>query len=154
MQTINFNLNELKTKINSNNFRIPQFQRNFVWKEIDTRKLIDSIARNYPIGSQLILEVDKESQFDSRSLDFYTKKDENNNEYLEDNIDLQNQGKVSGSYLVLDGQQRLTSIARVFNDANEKKVYYFDLKKMYEIFIKGINSYEYDWILSLGPLSR
>ena len=42
----------------------------------------------------------------------------------------------SESYYILDGQQRLTSIVRVFLDAHPKRNYYFDLKKMYEIFDK------------------
>lgn len=33
---------------------------------------------------------------------------------------------------ILDGQQRTTSIARVFLNAHPKKCYYFDLKRMFE----------------------
>jgi len=50
----------------------------------------------------------------------------------------------SESYYVLDGQQRLTSIARVFLDAHPKRNYYFDLKKMYEVF----DSESPSWIVS------
>lgn len=35
---------------------------------------------------------------------------------------------------VLDGQQRLTSITRVFLNSNDKRAYYFDLKKMADNF--------------------
>ncbi len=37
----------------------------------------------------------------------------------------------SESY-ILDGQQRVTSIARVFLNADREKLYYFDLRKLYE----------------------
>jgi hypothetical protein len=45
---------------------------------------------------------------------------------------------------VLDGQQRLTSIARVFLNANPKKNYYFDLKQMLDMF-KGE---ETNWVIT------
>lgn len=50
----------------------------------------------------------------------------------------------SESYYVLDGQQRLTSIARVFLDAHPRRNYYFDLKEMHESFKKEKPS----WIVS------
>jgi hypothetical protein len=40
----------------------------------------------------------------------------------------------SESYYILDGQQRLTSIARVFLDAHPKRNYYFDLRQMHQKF--------------------
>ncbi len=54
MQTINFDIGQLLKKVRAGHFLIPQFQRDFTWKEGQTRLLIDSIARNYPIGSLLI----------------------------------------------------------------------------------------------------
>ena len=46
MQTINFDIGNLLKKIRAGHFLIPQFQRDFTWKEGQTRLLIDSIARN------------------------------------------------------------------------------------------------------------
>lgn len=50
----------------------------------------------------------------------------------------------SESYYVLDGQQRLTSLARVFLDAHPKRNYYVDLRRMHEVFASENPS----WIVS------
>lgn len=107
MQTINFDIGQLLKKIRSGHFLIPQFQRDFTWKEGQTRLLIDSIARNYPIGSLLILGKNDAVPLRSRKLDAdYPPK------FEQSNVEFDEPG--SESYYVLDGQQRLTSIARVF----------------------------------------
>lgn len=129
MQTINFDINQLLKKIRAGHFLIPQFQRDFTWKEGQTRLLVDSIARNYPVGSLLILGKNEAVPLKSRKLDAnYPPKiteEESTEEFDE---------PTSESYYVLDGQQRLTSIARVFLDANPSRNYYFDLKKMHYFF--------------------
>jgi hypothetical protein len=129
MQTINFDIGQLLKKVRAGHFLIPQFQRDFTWKEGQTRLLIDSIARNYPIGSLLILGKNDAVPLKSRKLDAaYPPKDQDS-EMLE-----RFDEPGSESYYVLDGQQRLTSIARVFLDAHPNRNYYFDLKRMYEEF--------------------
>lgn len=45
MQTITYDLPQLLKKIRAGLFLIPQFQRDFTWKEGQTKLLIDSIAR-------------------------------------------------------------------------------------------------------------
>lgn len=129
MQTINFDIGQLLKKIRAGHFLIPQFQRDFTWKEGQTRLLVDSIARNYPIGSLLILGKNKEVPLKSRKLDAtYPPKNG------DIDISISFDEPSSESYYVLDGQQRLTSIARVFLNAHPKRNYYFDLKKMHEVF--------------------
>jgi len=129
MQTINFDISQLLKKIRSGHFLIPQFQRDFTWKEGQTRLLVDSIARNYPVGSLLILGKNEEVPLKSRKLDAnYPPKV--GDEISTDGFD----EPTSESYYVLDGQQRLTSIARVFLDAHPKRNYYFDLNKMHHFF--------------------
>lgn len=49
--------------------------------------------------------------------------------------------KVEDEYYILDGQQRITSIARVFLNADPKKCYYFDLKKMLDSHEVGEDSW-------------
>lgn len=108
MQTINFDIGQLLKKIRAGHFLIPQFQRDFTWKEGQTRLLVDSIARNYPIGSLLILGKNKEVPLKSRKLDAtYPPKNG------DIDISISFDEPSSESYYVLDGQQRLTSIARV-----------------------------------------
>ncbi len=139
MQTINFDIGQLLKKIRAGHFLIPQFQRDFTWKEGQTRLLVDSIARNYPVGSLLILGKNDEVPLKSRKLNANypppTNDDDNSNKFDE---------PTSESYYVLDGQQRLTSIARVFLDAHPKRNYYFDLKTMHYHF-KDENP---SWIVS------
>ncbi|WGL60286.1 DUF262 domain-containing protein [Pigmentibacter sp. JX0631] len=153
MHSTSLHFQELIKKIKSNHFCIPEFQRPFVWKDFETRRLIDSIARNYPIGSLLILEVGKEKdkQFASRAIEACVLKDDEQDidDSVESNDDVLPQIE-NGSYYVLDGQQRLTSIARVFSNGYEKKVYFFDLKKMFEVFFDQNDSFEYDWIYSVN----
>ena len=129
MQTINFDIAQLLKKIRLGHFLIPQFQRDFTWKEGQTRLLIDSIARNYPVGSLLILGKNDEVPLKSRRLNAtYPPKTDD----AKESSNFEEAG--SESYYVLDGQQRLTSIARVFLDVHPKRNYYFDLKKMHEVF--------------------
>lgn len=139
MQTINFDIGQLLKKIRAGNFLIPQFQRDFTWKEGQTRLLIDSIARNYPCGSLLILGKNDEVPLKSRKLDaIYPPKSDD----IQNLMNFDEPG--SESYYVLDGQQRLTSIARVFLDAHPNRNYYFDLKEMHIMF-KSENP---SWIVS------
>lgn len=129
MQTINFDISQLLKKIRAGHFLIPQFQRDFTWKEGQTKLLIDSIARNYPIGSLLVLGRNDDVPLKSRKLDAnYPPKDDT--DISADSFD----EPTSESYYVLDGQQRLTSIARVFLDAHPDRNYYFDLNKMHCTF--------------------
>jgi len=139
MQTINFDISQLLKKIRSGHFLIPQFQRDFTWKEGQTRLLIDSIARNYPVGSLLILGKNEEVPLKARTLDALYPPKETGDESL-----VVFDEPTSESYYVLDGQQRLTSIARVFLDAHPKRNYYFDLNKMH-YFFKDENP---SWIVS------
>lgn len=139
MQTINFDIAQLLRKVKLGNFLIPQFQRDFVWKANQTRLLIDSISRNYPIGSLLILGKHESVNLKSRKLDAeYPPRDE----LLL--VDQESDGYNQDSYYILDGQQRLTSIARVFLDAHPNRNYFFDLKLMHEIF----NQEDFSWIVS------
>ena len=48
--------------------------------------------------------------------------------------------------MVLDGQQRLTSIARFFLNSDPKKNYYFDLEEMYENFSEVDADSSINWI--------
>ena len=139
MQTINFDIGQLLKKVRAGHFLIPQFQRDFTWKEGQTKLLIDSIARNYPVGSLLMLGKNESVPLKSRKLDAaYPPK---NTE--DDSIETFDE-PTAESYYVLDGQQRLTSIARVFLDAHPNRNYYFDLKKMHELF----SSENPSWIIS------
>lgn len=75
--------------------RLPGFQREFKWNAKDVRELFDSIARGYPIGTLLFWE----SEDSQTELSFGP-------------VRIQAQRNTQ-AWLILDGQQRLTSLIGV-----------------------------------------
>jgi hypothetical protein len=53
-------LSELLEELASGRLRIPKFQRPFVWRRDQMTDLLDSVYKQYPIGSLLIWETDQE----------------------------------------------------------------------------------------------
>lgn len=86
-------IEDLLRDVASGKIRVPQFQRNFRWQKKHILDLFDSIYRGYPIGSFLFWDTDKTdgsaARFGPVSLPASPKK----------------------AYLVIDGQQRLTTLA-------------------------------------------
>jgi len=78
---------------------LPQFQRNFVWARDDITDLLLSVFKGYFIGTFLLLRVEEGySPFGSRAI-----------------ASLNGQSPSSGPrWLILDGQQRITSLHYVF----------------------------------------
>lgn len=103
------------------NFRIPNFQRDFVWGVQNTETLIDSMIRQYPIGNFLLLSCgNNKLQLDYIDIDV----DKN---VFDDNKPLDND-----CYYVLDGQQRITSLIRTFFDADNNNLYCLNLTEFYK----------------------
>ncbi|MBU0500551.1 MAG: DUF262 domain-containing protein [Gammaproteobacteria bacterium] len=50
---------ELLNQVRSGKLRIPRFQRSYVWSRQQMTELLDSINRQYPIGSLLVWETDE-----------------------------------------------------------------------------------------------
>lgn len=97
---------EIIKGIDAKKYLLPSIQREFVWGVEQISKLFDSLMRDYPIGSFLFWEVEKEK---SKEFVFY--------EFLRDYHQLTNRhnekANLNGSEnvtAILDGQQRLTSI--------------------------------------------
>lgn len=106
-------LKELLSEIHSLTAVLPDFQRDFVWEPGATQELIVSIANNYPAGS--ILRVrDAKQVFAFREFEGAPKLDGRKH-----------------TFLVLDGQQRLTSLYQAFYGVGDHR-YYLDLKKLLE----------------------
>lgn len=135
-------MNQLLRKAKAGQFKLPQFQRDFVWNEAQVALLIDSIARNFPIGSLLLLEPSPEINLSTRSLQVAVLESES---FVEPSASKDESDKHEQFFtneqpteaqelLILDGQQRMTSIVRVLLNANPKKTYWFDLKLLYESF--------------------
>lgn len=106
-------LNQIKTE----KIVLPAIQRDFVWSEERTAKLLDSIMRGYPIGLVLLWETYRDIQYRTFIQDFK----EANSYSFRDNHK-QNQLK-----LVLDGQQRLQSLYVALYGTREGRRAYFDV---------------------------
>lgn len=76
--------------------RLPEIQRHYVWQATRVRDLLDSLYRGYPSGSVLMWETDEPVP-------------------TRDSAIAQNTSAFVGRKLLLDGQQRLTSLTAVIN---------------------------------------
>lgn len=111
LQRLEPSLRDIVKDIEKGNYLIPKFQRDFVWKAPDVCSLGDSIIKGYPISQMLTMPENGNLTIPSSSL--RTHGAVANNEK-------------KGHYL-LDGQQRMTAIAKIFLGFDDKKEYYFDL---------------------------
>lgn len=104
LQPFQESLDKTITKIKKNKILLPNFQRQFVWKdEEDQRKLVASVLTKMPIGSILLLKA--------RNADEYACKP------LGSSKPLDSKSLVKGDVeFLLDGQQRLTVLANVFSN--------------------------------------
>lgn len=129
MQTTTYGLAALLRRVKQNRLTVPRFQRRFIWRESQVRSLIDSISRAYPIGSLLLLEKKRGLELAARSIEAEIRDD-----YASDLLEGGDNDDVGDAEAyILDGQQRTTSIARVFLDSHPQKEFYFDLKLMWEL---------------------
>lgn len=106
-RSITFSTDELVELIKLGKIALPEFQRSFVWEPEQVRDLLDSVSREWPIGALLVLRG--ASLFQGRAVDGSQRK-------LSSEIE----------YLILDGQQRITSIFHALADVSDF-VYYVDL---------------------------
>ena len=104
-------LKDLLSEVHSRTMVLPDFQRDFVWEPGATQELIVSIANNYPAGSLLRVR-DANRVFAARE--------------FEGSPELQG---YKHTFLVLDGQQRLTSLYQAFYGVGEHR-YYLTLNKL------------------------
>lgn len=104
----------LLTQIHNGELALPDFQRDFVWDPSAIEELIESIMRNYPAGSLLFLKHGGDG-FQVRE--------------FEGAPILKSQ--MGTSYLVLDGQQRMTSLYQAFYGKGEHR-FFLDIKELME----------------------
>jgi uncharacterized protein with ParB-like and HNH nuclease domain len=106
-------LKDLLREIHTRTMVLPDFQRDFVWEPGATQELIVSIANNYPAGSLLRVR-DVNRTFAAREFE-----------------GAPSLNGVKYTFLVLDGQQRLTSLYQAFYGVGDHR-YYLDIKKLVE----------------------
>lgn len=96
MQQQNIPIATLVDMYKRGELRLPEIQRHYVWQGTRVRDLLDSLYRGYPSGSILMWETDEAVP----TRDFAIVQDSN---------------AFAGRKLLLDGQQRLTSLTAVLN---------------------------------------
>ena len=88
-------LSELLKESHEGRLQLPDFQRSFVWEDEDVQNLITSVAKGYPIGAFLSLQTGGKVGFKPRLLE---------------GVDGRADRPSPPEELLLDGQQRLTSL--------------------------------------------
>ena len=132
-------LHKLLEEVVHGQIQLPDFQRGWVWDDEHIRSLLVSIGRSFPIGAIMLLETGGDACFQVRPVE---------------GVSLPiGQGP---ERLILDGQQRLTSLTQVLklpatvSTRDEKKreikrYYYFDMNKV----LSGSNALE-DAVVAVG----
>lgn len=117
-------LQQLLEQIHNGQIQLPDFQRPWVWDDIHIRELVSSVSLSYPIGAIMLMETGGEgARFKP---------------HLVQGVQLSHPPQPEK--LILDGQQRLTSLylalrsGRPVPTRNEKgqeiqRVYYLDIAK-------------------------
>src|SRR5712691_827721 len=85
---------ELVMMIERGELRLPEMQRRYVWRSTRVRELLDSLYRGYPSGAILLWETDEDVPLQKFAVE------QAGNPY-------------QSVRLLLDGQQRLTSLSAV-----------------------------------------
>jgi len=127
-------LADLLRDIVAGKIQLPDFQRGWVWKDEDIRSLLVSIARAFPVGAVMMLQAGGDTRFKVRPVE---------------GIDSTNIKPSDTELLILDGQQRLTSLTQVLmlqqpvdtrthTGKPLKRYYYIDI----ELALAGEEHYE------------
>lgn len=85
---------ELVSMIERGELRLPEMQRRYVWRSTRVRDLLDSLYRGYPSGAILLWESDEQVPLQEMAVS-------------------QQANPYQSARLLLDGQQRLTSLSAV-----------------------------------------
>ncbi len=103
IQSNDTNIKNILDEIDCGKIQLPDFQRKWVWDDRRIRTLIASISNGYPIGAVMFLDATgKNVRFGSN---------------LFDGVD-ENYKAVEPTTLVLDGQQRITSMYQALYSKN------------------------------------
>ena len=94
MRKVDTNVKELVSMVERGELRLPEMQRRYVWRAPRVRDLLDSLYRGYPSGSVLVWETDQQQPTRDLQVDQHT-------------------SPFEGHKLLLDGQQRLTSLSAI-----------------------------------------
>ena len=122
-KSLDTELSELMREVSSGKEQLPEFQRGWTWDNDRIRGIIASLSQGYPMGAIMRLEYGNENvRFKYRTIEGVTVTG------------------VTPEFLILDGQQRLTSMYRATcckepvetmteKGKKIKRYYYLDIKK-------------------------
>lgn len=122
-KSLDTELSELMRDVTSGKAQLPEFQRSWTWDDGRIRGILASLSQGYPMGAIMRLEYGNENvKFKYRPIEGVK------------NV------AVAPDYLILDGQQRLTSMYRTTCSTDAvltktdkgkeiKRFYYLDMKK-------------------------
>lgn len=102
--TTKTSLKELLGHIHDGKLQLPEFQRDYVWNEGDVRSLLESIAKGFPVGALLTLERGGSIEFKPRG------------------IEGTSVASIAPEHLLLDGQQRMTSLYKTIYSKEPARV--------------------------------
>jgi len=111
MEARNRKISDWYGQIKRGEIKLPRFQRFEAWDRQRIGSLVETVIRNLPLGITLVLEVGDEEKFVSRFLETAP----NNNGRVHEHL--------------LDGQQRLTALWRVFHNNYEGETYFVYLQE-------------------------
>ena len=124
--TTKTSLKDLLAEIERGELQLPDFQRGWIWDDDHIRELLVSVARSFPIGAVMLLKTGGDVRFQTRPVEGLEAAVPNN---------------VQPKRLILDGQQRLTTLTQAISvdgpvrtrTAKGKRIrrhYYFDIDKI------------------------
>src|SRR5690349_5898312 len=101
MQPNNWDLERIINEVTNGQLALPEFQRDFVWRAGDSREFLTSVFKNYPTGALLFLE--------NRSRRIFQEKPVEGGPIP----------KTPPLRLILDGQQRITTVFQALTGVGE-----------------------------------
>lgn len=90
-------LQDILNDIVKGKIQLPDFQRGWVWDDSHIRSLLVSVAKSFPVGAVMLLETGGETRFQLRGVEGVNPQPD----------------PATAEQLILDGQQRLTTLTQV-----------------------------------------
>ena len=136
----NLTVNQLIEKIDTGELGLPELQRPFIWKDSKVRDLFDSMMRGYPIGYLMLWECPALEKKKS--------------------IGVETHSYATPKQVIIDGQQRLTSLyavmkgKKVINSNYQEKaivISYNPLQNKFEVGYQATKN-DKEWIYNISEV--
>ncbi len=133
-----YQLQNLINDIDTGNIALPDLQRPYVWKTTKARDLIDSLYKGMPVGFIILWEILEANSFKK----------------------INQENKRDPRFLVIDGQQRLTSLYSIIKNKEivSKNVHKFKIKisfnpieEKFEVYNAAIDKSK-EWIPDISKI--